>query len=357
MMFARHMTSLLACALLLFGAPATAQAQAPSSAVKLRDGTVAGVLKAGVAAYKGIPYARAPQGRLRWAAPQNAAPWKGVRKADAFGPICPQPQLGWNNSPQPQSEDCLSLNVWAPVAKRGAKLPVMVWIHGGAYVAGSGTDPTVDGQAFARKGVVLVTLNYRLGILGFYAHPELKAESADRTAGNYGLLDQVAALRWVRTNIARFGGDPGNVTIFGESAGGGSVMLLTVSPKAKGLFHKAIVESGAALPAQPKGWVNPNAATTLAQSEKAGVAFATKLGAPTLASMRALTVDALLKGNPPQSLTWPIADGRTIPDDVTKVYRAGRQHDVPLLVGWNSNEGALFVRLSAVSTNGTDLRL
>ena len=199
-----------------------------------------------------------------------------------------------------------------------------------------------DGTNFAKRGVVLVTVNYRLGTLGFFAHPELTKEAG--TSGNYGLMDQIAALKWIQANIAQFGGDPGNVTIFGESAGGGSVLLLTVSPEARGLFSKAISESGAPLPPLPKGWTPPDTVVTLDQGEAVGVRFAAAVHANTIADLRAISIDTILHTPPVAGLPWPIADGKVVPEDTTRLYRAGRQLDVPLLLGWNSNEGQMFVQ-------------
>lgn len=217
--------------------------------VRTAAGEVAGVTADGVAAWKGIPYAAPPTGPLRWAPPQPASAWRGVREAIAAGPACPQPDRGDGGgagAPPAQSEDCLTLNVFAPA---GAKnLPVMVWIHGGAFRLGYGGAPIYDGAAFAHQGVILVTINYRLGLLGFFAHPALAAAAKPgEPLGNYGLMDQVAALRWVQENIAAFGGDPRNVTAFGESAGGSSLVYLLANPATKGLFAKAIVESGGGL--------------------------------------------------------------------------------------------------------------
>ena len=321
-------------------------AAAEPAVVETSQGRVQGVEEDGLTVYRGIPFAAPPTGNRRWRAPQPAESWPGVRLADRFGPICRQPAEtpgppGWGG--EPQDEDCLRLNIWAPPQRAGERLPVMVWIHGGAYIAGSGSTSAYHGDRLARRGVVVVTINYRVGALGFLAHPELSAESPGRASGNYGLLDQIAALRWVRDNIATFGGDPGNVTIFGESAGGGSVMLLTVSPLARGLFHKAISESGAALPPQPRGFERPNATVTLAQAERAGAAFARQLGAASLSELRELPAERIVAAQS-FAVGWPIADGPVVPGDVTALYRAGRQTNVPFLLGWNEDEGIAFVR-------------
>lgn len=212
-----------------------------TAVVKLHSGPIRGVVEDGVRAYLGIPYAAPPVGELRWKPPQEVASWEDVRSCAAFGPSCPQPDEKLGTT---YSEDCLSLNVWAPAAKPGDRLPVMVWIHGGAFNFGSGSLPEYNGRNLARKGVVVVTSNYRLGPLGFLVHPLLSKESSHAVSGNYGLLDQVAALRWVRRNIAAFGGDPDRVTLFGQSAGSRSVSLQMISPLSAGLFHGAIAQSG-----------------------------------------------------------------------------------------------------------------
>jgi para-nitrobenzyl esterase len=313
---------------------------APS--VQTRSGVLVGEASLGVASFKGVPYAAAPVGRLRWAAPEAPPPWSPPRDATRFGPVCPQPIEPWaNGETGEQSEDCLKLNVWTPALGRtGARLPVMVWLHGGGYTAGAGSQSTYDGRYLAARGVVVVTLNYRLGVLGFLAHPALSAESPLGTSGDYGLLDQIAALRWVRANISAFGGDSANVTLFGESAGGGSVLLLAESPLARQLFAKMIVESGAALepPAGDRG------APTLAQAEAAGSAFADKLGARDLVALRAVPVSALVHGDAPAVSTHPIIDGRIVPTDPTLAFRAGEGAPVPVLIGWNSAEGSIFAR-------------
>ena len=317
---------------------------APASAgpvVRLAQGTLAGTARDGVLAFRAIPYAAPPVGPLRWRAPAAAKPWRGVRAADAFGPVCIQPPVTWaGHDLDRQSEDCLTLNVWTPRATPSARLPVMVWFHGGGYTNGAGSQGTYEGTKLARQGVVIVTVNYRLGALGFLAHPALAAESPLHSTGNYGLLDQIAALKWVRANIARFGGNPGNVTIFGQSAGGGAAMLLTVSPLARGLFHKAIFESGSALrlPSASEG-----EGPRLADAEKAGLALADRLHAGTLAALRALPASAFLGRDLPGVSQGPIIDGKIVPADITAAWRARRDAGVPVLLGWNSDEAARFM--------------
>jgi len=277
--------------------------------VKTASGPVTGVATDGVAAFLGIPYAAPPVGPLRWRPPQPVATWTAPRVANQFGTSCVQQQPGsrlpWTEefmTQGPVGEDCLFLNVWAPQGKTDARLPVMVWIYGGGFTEGSSSVAVYDGAALARMGVVLVSLNYRVGSLGFLAHPELTKESPEKSSGNYGLLDQIAALRWVQANIAAFGGDPKRVTIFGQSAGAISVTSLMRSPLAKGLFAGAIAQSG-------PGLLGRNALggmQTLADREAAGVKYATSLGAPSLAELRALPPTALLAQGAPRG---PFNDG------------------------------------------------
>jgi para-nitrobenzyl esterase len=320
---------LLVLAVALGPGPVAAQVTVKTSAGQLQGAALG---KTGIRVFKNIPYAAPPVGDLRWKAPRPVAAWQGVRDATAFGPACVQAAVFSDISFKETSEDCLTLNVWTP-AKAGARAPVMVWIHGGGFAAGGSSEPRHDGEAFARNGVLLVTINYRLGIFGFFAHPELTRESGRRASGNYGMLDQVAALEWVRDNIAAFGGDPGNVTIFGESAGSFAVSGLVASPLAKGLFHKAIGESGAffstgTLPTR-----------TLAASEEQGAKFAAGLGAESLVALRARPAAELLaKSSKMQPGFVPTIDGCFLPEDVSAIYAAGRQNKVPLLAGWNADE-------------------
>jgi len=307
--------------------------------VRIAQGAVSGTSREGVTSFRSIPYAVPPVGPLRWKAPVAPRRWRGVRKADAYGPVCIQSPVDWaGHDLDWTSEDCLTLSVWTPKLAASAHLPVMVWFHGGGYTAGSGSQ--YDATPLARHGAVIVTVNYRLGALGFLAHPALTAESPLHSSGNYGLLDQIAALKWVRANIAQFGGNARNVTIFGQSAGGGSAMLLTVSPLARGLFQKAIFESGAGLSL-------PNArqgeGPRLADAEKAGLALAETLHAPTLAAMRALPPATFLGKDVMGISDGPIIDGKVVPADITSAYRARRDAGVPVLLGWNSNESARFV--------------
>jgi para-nitrobenzyl esterase len=293
-------------------------------------GFIAGKSASGVTTFLGVPYAAAPVGDLRWRAPRPVAPWTGIKPATAFAPVCRQ-TVSWVT--EPQSEDCLYLNVWTPAAADKTKLPVMVWIHGGGFFGGSGSQPLFDGAQLVRRDVIVVTLNYRLGVFGFFAHPELTAESPDHASGNQGLLDQIAALKWIQRNIAGLGGDPKRVTIMGESAGGVSVAILVASPQAKGLFQRAISQSGnAGLPLDAAE--RPQFDRTAA--EATGLAFARETGAASLASLRALPAEQLLaKPWTPRT----IVDGHLLREDLAATYRAGRQNHVPILVGWNADEG------------------
>lgn len=291
--------------------------------------------EAGVEVFKGVPYAAAPVGDLRWKPPQPPAAWDGVRVADKLGPPCFQGHFPGVTDPRPASEDCLTLNVWRPAQPDQAKLPVMVWIHGGAFVAGSNV--RMDGAPLAGKGVVLVAINYRLGPLGFFTHPELTAESPHDSSGNYALLDAVMALEWVRDNIANFGGDPENVTIFGQSAGSELVNILTVSPLAKGLFAKAIGESGGSM-----GWREPR---KLSASEQLGLALADKAGAKSAMDLRAIAPEQLfeLSGREFE----PVIDGWSYPTPQRAALRQGLQHRVPMMVGSTADEGQFSSTLTA----------
>ncbi|MGH8639009.1 MAG: carboxylesterase/lipase family protein [Burkholderiales bacterium] len=306
--------------------------------VKTATGAVKGTTTAdgAIRIFKGIPYAAAPVGELRWKEPRPAAAWEGVRDASEPGAQCVQgPIFSDITFPRPASEDCLNLNIWTPAKAAGDRLPVMVWIHGGGFQAGAGAEPRHDGAAFARKGIVLVTLNYRLGVFGFLSHPELTKESGRNASGNYGMLDQVAALRWVRDNIAAFGGNPDNVTIFGESAGSFAVSALMASPTAAGLFHKAIGESGAYF----TGATGTLALQPLATSEQHGAKFASSVGAGSLAALRAKPAEELLKvALKTQPWFSPNIDGFFLQTDVAAVFAAGKQARVPLLAGWNADE-------------------
>jgi para-nitrobenzyl esterase len=300
--------------------------------IKVDGGQIAGVTLDRVRVFKGIPFAAPPVGDLRWKPPQPVVAWSGVKRADTFGPQCPQTPYAdgspYAMEPAPMSEDCLYLNIWTTAGAAGdnAKRPVMVWIHGGAWTRGAGSVGTYDGAALAKRGVVVVTTNYRLGPLGFLAHPELTAESPQHASGNYAILDHVAALKWVQKNIASFGGDPSNVTIFGESAGSWSVNTTQATPLAKGLFHKAIGESGAQFARTP----------TLSQAEQGGLALAKAVGAESLKALRAVPAEKLVGV---QSFRTSInVDGWVLPADVRALFAQKKHSDVPVLVGSNANE-------------------
>jgi len=282
-----------------------------------------------VTVYKGVPYAAAPVGDLRWKAPQAPSKWEGVKDAAAFGPSCmqmPYPENSlYHSDLGPLSEDCLTLNVWT-AASASAKLPVMVWIHGGALTRGSGATNWYDGEALARKGVVLVTINYRLGAFGFLAHSELTAESPNHTSGNYGLLDQIAALQWVKRNIGAFGGDPGNVTVFGESAGSWSTNCMMATPLTRRLIHRVIGESGAYFSTMKK----------LSDAERIGA------NAGDLKTLRAKSAEEILKTSYDGRAIGPVVDGYVLPTDIYTVFKEGKQNDVPLLAGYNADEGTAF---------------
>src|ERR1700722_5461186 len=311
-----------------------------AATVQLDSGAISGIsgTSAEVQVYKGIPYAAPPVGNLRWREPQPAAHWDGVRKADQFGAICTQPAFrgaGPDAKPPNTSEDCLFLNVWTSATSASDRRPVMVWIHPGGYQTGSGSTPGFDGEGLAKKGVVLVTINYRLGVFGFFSHPELTKESEHHTSGNYALMDQAAALRWVQKNIAGFGGDPRRVTVFGDSAGSSSIANLMGSPQAKGLFQRAVGESGA--------WMGISLAPTrtLAEAEQAGVKMAEELHAQSLEELRARPAEDVLKGGRGGG---PVIDGWFLPEDVGTIFAEGKQNDVPLLVGSNKDEGTFFMQ-------------
>ena len=306
--------------------------------VSVEGGQLRGVAKDAVASFRGIPYAAPPVGNLRWRAPQAPAKWQGIRGAENFGNDCVQHRA----YDLPQSEDCLFLNVWAPASApgNGARLPVMFWIYGGGLSYGSAAWPWYDGTAFARQGVVLVSVNYRLARFGFFAHPALSAEDRNAVVGNYGFLDQIAALQWVQRNIAAFGGNPSDVTIFGESAGGRSVNALLVSPLSSGLFQKAIIESGAGRTGMRH--IRENRPAIGASAESMGVEFAKSAGLSnaTADALRALPADVVRGpvGATPPAFSNAMIDGRLIVEDFADTYKKGAQHQVPLLIGANSAE-------------------
>jgi len=303
--------------------------------VQVAGGRLAGATApSGIHEFKGIPYAVPPVGERRWQAPQPAPQWTNVRPATQFGPRAMQLPLFGDMSFRSNgvSEDCLYLNVWTGAKTAQEKRPVLVYFYGGGFVAGDGSEPRYDGESLAKQGIVTVTVNYRLGVFGFLAHPELTKESPHHASGNYGLLDQQAAMQWVRANIAAFGGDPQHITIGGESAGSFSVSAQMASPASKNLLVGAIAESGSLLGLQPL--------PTLAQGEQTGVGFATSLGASSLAALRALPAQQVLEASGKQGAPRfsPIVDGYFLPRSPAEIFAAGQQAHVPLLVGWNSQE-------------------
>jgi len=317
-----------AAAVLALAGPASA-----SDTAKVAQGQLHGATAGAVTSFKNIPFAAPPVGDLRWRPPQAAKAWTGVREATEYGPQCWQ--MRQVTGDVKQSEDCLQLNVWTPAGfKPGGKLPVMVFIHGGSFTGGSGTMPLYDGTHFAERGVVLVTVNYRLGRLGFFAHPALTAEQPGQPLGSYGMMDNLAALKWVQDNVAAFGGDPKNVTAFGESAGGILINDLMASPKSKGLFAKAISESGfGRVPGQ-----------LLAQAETVGVTYAKGLGVAAtgpdaMKALRALSPEQLSK---PAGAVTPILDATIFPEGPAKAFAAGHEQKVPYIAGGNSWEASLF---------------
>ena len=313
--------------------------------IRLTEGLIADAPtdSLGVRSFKGIPYATPPTGSLRWQPPHPALPWSGVRPTNQPAPICLQVKMfsELDLSASLQSEDCLYLNVWTSAKHADEKLPVFVWLHGGAYVVGAGDDAPAR---LANRGIVVVTFNYRLGVFGFLSHPWLTKESAHHASGNYGLMDQIEALRWVKRNIAAFGGDPSRVAIAGHSAGSTSVNILMVSPLAKGLFHRAIAMSGSAMPASGLGDGSP---LLLDIEERKGVKFADSTAAQSLAQLRALPADSVLKAGGMRYGDWAwnaSIDGYVLPKPPAAIFAQGNQNDVPLLVGWNTHEGAAIGR-------------
>ena len=360
------------CALLLCVGLATCVAQAQTQPVKhvvtpqirIDTGVLRGLIvgpRNDICVYKGIPFAAPPVGDLRWKPPQPPHAWQGVRDCLEFGPACPQPSIAplvlmpemVTNAPL--SEDCLYVNIWAPTGRANQKLPVLYWIHGGGFVIGAASQPMYDGEELARLGCVVVSVNYRMGPFGFLAHPALSAESPDHVSGNYGLLDQIEGLRWVRRNIAAFGGDPDRVTIFGESAGGISVDCLMVMPAAKGLFHGAIAQSATALTLprlrepvdgeQSSEQSGLKAMAACGLDASADVAKMRRLDAATLvrAVPIALAIASPIKLQPPFISCGPVVDGIWIPDQPPAIFAAGREHPVPMIVGNTRNEMSLFL--------------
>ena len=310
--------------------------------VQTESGRVSGVYDeaTGITSFKGIPFAAPPVGELRWKEPQPAESWEGIKKCTAFSasPVqgTPVPFSMWTQEfiapKEPLNEDCLYLNVWTGAKAAAEKRPVLVYIYGGGFSSGSGAVPIYNGEEMAKKGLVFITFNYRVGVLGFLAHPELTAESEHNASGNYGLLDQIAALKWVNKNIEAFGGDPNNVTIAGQSAGAFSVNYLVASPLTKGLIHRAIAESGGAVLSSSQ----LARGSALEVAEEAGIQFAKSFKAQSIAELRKKTAEEILAVRGPSS---PIIDGHVIPEPMNEIFVRGKQNDVPLILGWNEDEG------------------
>jgi len=343
--------------LILFAAFASSATAATVDEARIEGGALKGAIAAGVVAFKGIPYAAPPTGRNRWRAPQPVAAWKGVRSAAAYGSDCMQLPFPGDAAPLgvTPAEDCLYLNVWAPVQRSPGKMPVMVWIYGGGFVNGGSSPAVYDGTHFAEGGVVFVSFNYRVGRFGFFAHPALTKEDPNGPLGDYCFLDQIAALKWVRKNIAKFGGDPGNVTLFGESAGGGSVLTMMATPLARGLFHKAIIESGGGRTGLGPMRRVHESAPNLPSGEAVGVAFAEKAGikgedAAALAALRELPAERVVDrlnmatmGNP--TYAGPMIDGKIVAETPEQALMAGHAMKIPVIAGANSNDiGFSFVK-------------
>ena len=348
--FRRGLSGVAVTALLVSGLfihSSSARAEKNSLTVKTKTGKVMGKADGTVRTFLGIPFAQPPVGPLRWKPPMPAAKWKGVRQATEFGSHCMQPTIYKDMIFRDPgiSEDCLTLNVWTPATDAKAKLPVMVWIFGGGFVAGGTSEARQDGTNLAKNGVVVVSMNYRLGIFGFFAHPDLTAESPNKASGNYGLMDQTAALKWVRDNIAAFGGDPEKVTLFGESAGSFSVSSQMASPLAKGLFIHAIGESGGAFASAGLPY------KSLAEAEAQDADFAkTVLSATTATELRAIPAQQLMEAKAPQGVRFaPDIDGYFLPESVAAIFAARKQNNVALLAGWNRDEGGVLQKTTVDS--------
>lgn len=339
----------LLAAVFLLGACSVTET-AITESVQVESGKISGLQnsESGVISFRGIPFAAPPVGDLRWKAPQPVNPWEGSRECITFGPspvqAAPAPFMFWSEEflipKEPIGEDCLYLNVWTKAESRADSLPVIVYIYGGGFRSGGSGCAIYDGGAMAQKGVVFVSINYRVGVFGFLAHPELSAESGYGSSGNYAILDMIYALEWVQQNIDQFGGDPDNVTIAGQSAGSFAVNYLSVSPLAKGLFHKAIAQSGAAF---LRSSLQPN--INLEEAEQSGVAFGEALGAASIAELRSLHADSVLKAR--GGMNGPFSDGYVIPESVMDAYENGLQNDIPVIAGWNRDDRVMARALPA----------
>jgi len=328
----------------------------PSLIINTQNGPISGVEKNGIYSFKGIPYAAPPLGERRWLPPQPALPWTEVMDGSQYQTIAPQPLYPkgsfFKQPNYPQSEDCLHLNIWTSSPQPREKKAVMVWIHGGYFNYGGGALPHYEGTRLAEENVVLVTINYRLGVLGFLGHPALSEASPAGVSGNYGLLDQIAALQWIKANIESFGGDPNNITLFGESAGAWSISLLVVSPLAKGLFHRAIAQSGGAT--GPTPYLKEEKYGKLS-GEKAGLRFAKAAGASSLSALRDLSVADILKASQGAGFyTEPYVDGWFLPDEPRFLMEQGTMHQIPILLGSNQDEATAFADPQTLPTTAEE---
>jgi para-nitrobenzyl esterase len=349
--------SAIACCWALLTASA---ALSTAPVAKIEGGPIQGTIAGEVVVYRGVPFAALPVGDLRWRAPQPVQRWSGTLKANQYKPQCMQLGPPLPTMPvEPVSEDCLYLNIWAPAKPTSARRPVMVYLYGGHFDKGSASTPLYWGDGLAKKGVIVVNVGYRVGALAFLAHPELTAESSQHASRNYGLLDTIAGLRWVHASIDAFGGDPDNVTIFGQSAGAWVINKLTISPLSRGLFHRAIAESGGDMgPAHTRDGM-----AVLRDAEKTGVAFASALGANSVADLRKIPAETIIELNfdgvpeiPNSNAKLPIVDGYAIPDDTYTLYSKGMQAHVPLLLGYNADESAYIYQPTDTDKFVKDLR-
>jgi len=336
---------------------------ATEAVVRIEHGVLRGSAENGLEIFRGVPYAAPPVGALRWRAPQPVAEWRDIKQATRFGAECPQP-VDRDESPGPyMDEDCLTLNVWAPTGVSGRPRPVMVWIHGGSFKHGAGSRPSYDGAQLARQGIVVVTINYRLGHLGIFAHPQLSRIKTGEPLGNYAIMDQIAALEWVRRNIARFGGDADTVTVFGYSAGGKSVLTLMVSPYAKGLFHRAIAQSGGGRIGEvPQHLAKTVPGNPSLESEGEGMAryFNIETSNDVVAALRDLAADDIVdyaNRHGPRGTRSPVVDGNIVPAGIVRLFEQGRQHDVPMMIGANSWEGSILSARSVAAIRQSNQRL
>ena len=341
-----HYSSLLIGLMLLVTLASCNKTQVQQSSmavVKTEVGLVSGTLEDSVHIFKGVPFAAPPVGDLRWKEPQPLAPWADTLACNKFGASPVQneqkPFMMWTEEflapTQPYSEDCLYLNIWSGASTADDKLPVLVWIYGGAFNSGSGACAIYDGKALAKEGIVYVTFNYRVGVFGFMAHPDLTAESSRKSSGNYGFMDQIAALRWIKNNIAAFGGDPDKVTIAGQSAGSMSVQSMVASPLTKGLFRGAIAQSGAG-----------QSSRTLLDAEKIGMSLSAQINSSSVASLRQLQADSLLSlaNTLPFGSFFPIVDGYVIPESIDSIFEKKQHQDVPVMAGWVLGDAGLVMR-------------